>query len=524
MVYLLRAFKGNRRTTASNVSEFSQNIVSKQELDYAKTQAIRIMQRDMFAKELETLKEGKEVKFGPCKKWNLALDSDGIIRCFGRLENLLEPKIKNDPILVHGYHPFVQSYIRYKHIHLNCSSKQYTLHKVRKEFLGLYLTVNVNKIVRECNACRILRAMPYAYPRMPPLPRERLNAETPFAVCGVDYSGPHHVKQGRSHIKVWIALFTCMVSRAIHLEIVPNLTAETFLEALRCLSWSKGTPSVIMSDNATNFKKSSKLLKELSETNSVQSSLATKGITWIFTPAYAPNFGAVYERMIGVLKKELVKLIGHSLITYHELNSQLKEIEGIINSRPLIQVGNQEVITPMNILTGRDHHNEDILNVLDTEEIIREAQQARNSLPKLFQATAKRKANFWHTFQAQYLESIKFTGDVSERKGSGLLPKAGDLVILHSTDPRLQWRKAIVLEVFPSNDGKIRKCLIKTSSGQSVRATKDLYPLELNTEMYIDQHKFDKRAEHDFEGFDNPQPPARAQLALELRESYSGKE
>ena len=95
--------------------------------------------------------------------------------------------------------------------------------------------------------------MPYAYPRMPPLPRERLNAETPFAVCGVDYSGPHHVKQGRSHIKVWIALFTCMVSRAIHLEIGPNLTAETFLEALRCLSWSKGTPSVIMSDNATNF-------------------------------------------------------------------------------------------------------------------------------------------------------------------------------------------------------------------------------------------------------------------------------
>ena len=81
---------------ASKVSAFSEDI-TKQELDNAKTQAIRIMQRDMFEKELDTLNEGKEVKFGPCKKWNLALDSEGIIRCFGRLENLLEPKIKNDP-------------------------------------------------------------------------------------------------------------------------------------------------------------------------------------------------------------------------------------------------------------------------------------------------------------------------------------------------------------------------------------------------------------------------------------------
>ena len=229
--------------------------------------------------------------------------------------------------------------------------------------------------------------------------------------------------------------------------------------------------------------------------------------------------------MVGVLKKELVKLIGNSLLTYHELSITLREIEGIINSRPLIQVGNQEVITPMNILTGRDDHNEDILNVLDTQALIREAQEARTSLPKLFQATAKRKAQFWRAFQNQYLEAIRFTRDVSEKKGSGLLPKAGDLVILHSLDPRLRWRKAIILEVFPSNDGELRKCLVKTSTGQSVRATKDLYPLELSTEIYIDQYKLDKWAEeNDFEGFDNPQPPARAQLALKLFGLHPGKE
>ena len=217
------------------------------------------------------------------------------------------------------------------------------------------------------------------------------------------------------------------------------------------------------------------------------------------------------------LKKELVKLIDQSQLSFHELNTQLVEIEGIINSRPLTQVGNLEVITPMNILTGRDDNNEDILNILDTQEIMREAEEARFTLPQMFQATAKRKANFWHSFQNQYLESIKFAGDVSQKKNSGLIPKIGDLVIIHIKDPRLQWRKAIILEVFPSTDGQLRKCRVKTSTGQSIRATKDLYPLELNTEMYIDKYKYQKRAdENDFEGFDNPYRSDRAQLALEL--------
>ena len=115
------------------------------------------------------------------------------------------------------------------------------------------------------------------------------------------------------------------------------------------------------------------------------------------------------------------------------------------------------------------------------------------------------------------MESIKLAGDVSQRKSSGFIPKIGDLVIIHSKDPHLQWRKAIILELFPSSDGQLRKCRVKTSTGESIRATKDLYPLELSTEMYIDNYKHQKRAdENDFEEFDHPQTPDRAQLALEL--------
>ena len=544
LAYVLRAFNTERVREGdyrkhSPPTEWYQNLeVGKSELDHAKVIATKLMQGEMFAVELATLVDGREIKVGPCKGKSVFLDSKGIMRAHGRLERHLEPDITNDQILAHGYHPFVQSYIRHKHRHFNCSSKQYTLHIVRQELIGPSLTVSINQIVRECFACRVLRARPYSYPKQPPLPRERVTAERPFAVCGVDYSGPYLVRQGRASLKVWIALFTCMVSRAIHLELVADLKADTFIEALQSMSWKKGTPKVILSDNATNFTKAAKILKEFSLDRGVNGYLANESIEWKFTPAYAPHFGAVYERMIGVLKKELQKLLGLAQSTYHELATQLAEIEGIINNRPLIQVGAREVISPMNILTGSKINNEQILNVLDTDQILKEAMEIRKDLPQLYHTIAKRKATFWHNFQHQYLESLKFSKDVTKNKGS-IGPEVGDVVIIHSKDPRLQWRKAIVLEKYPSEDGEIRKCRIKTSTGESIRAVRDLYPLEMNVEEYKDQDQYYMRLDYlekakeyynktgdkqepkfnDFEGFETSKPPDRAQMALELLNS-----
>ena len=116
-----------------------------------------------------------------------------------------------------------------------------------------------------------------------------------------------------------------------------------------------------------------------------------------------------------------------------------------------------------------------------------EAQAARNSLPHLYQCLTKRRAQFWHNFQQQYLDSIKFSKDATGKKNSGLIPKVSDLVIIHSKDPRLQWRKAVVIEIFPSSDGQIRKCKVQTATGQTIRAVRDLYPLEMQVESYSDE-------------------------------------
>ena len=109
-------------------------------------------------------------------------------------------------------------------------------------------------------------------------------AQRPFAIAGVDFSGPHYVREGRGKRKVWIAVFTCFVSRAVHLEVVPDCTAKTFLQALRSLAWRKGTPRILMSDNAPNFTSGNKLLKEIMELREVQDELTVRGVEWKFTP------------------------------------------------------------------------------------------------------------------------------------------------------------------------------------------------------------------------------------------------
>ena len=165
------------------------------------------------------------------------------------------------------------------------------------------------------------------------------------------------------------------------------------------MAWCKGTPKRILTDNATNFTKSAKILLEISKNNEVIKEFNLKGITWCFTPSYSPHFGGIFERMIGTLKKELVKLIGSAQVTYHELRNILTEVEGIINTRPLTKTGNLEVITPKHILTGRHYDQEDILNILDTQQIMTEAEAVKNNLPKLYQDLTKRQACFWKNFQ-----------------------------------------------------------------------------------------------------------------------------
>ena len=118
--------------------------------------------------------------------------------------------------------------------------------------------------------CKYLRAQAFRYPARPPLPVEILNSFRPFECTGVDYSGPHYIIRETVKKKVWVALFTCLVSRAIHCEVVPDLTGVTFVNALQNMAALYTVPKIIISDQGTNLVGANEILSKIYSTTEVR--------------------------------------------------------------------------------------------------------------------------------------------------------------------------------------------------------------------------------------------------------------
>ena len=137
---------------------------------------------------------------------------------------------------------------------------------------------------------RKVSGQPYRAPDAPPLPKDRLRESPPFTVTGVDFTGALHIKgKGGNQEKVYICLFTCANTRAVHLELVSNLTEEAFLLAFRRFAAKMSTPKVMISDNALTYVASARTMERL--TDATNERLATHGTTWKFIPQRAPWYG-----------------------------------------------------------------------------------------------------------------------------------------------------------------------------------------------------------------------------------------
>ena len=445
----------------------------------AKLTAVKIMQKESFPYENKLLNDNKPITKGPCRDFGLFQDSNDIIRCRGRLHHLIDPYGSNEPILVSPRHPFTKSYIHDKHFHTNCASKNYTLNKVRREIHGPSIKHTVSNIVRNCHYCRTARSknLHFKYPKSPKLPDFRTEYVAPFAATGVDLAGPFMVKAENRQKKVWIILFTCLVTRATYLVLVDNISALTFIYALKELSARHSSPILLISDNATNFTCTNKILQKIKDDTSQNIDFKLK---WDFIPVKAPWFGGVYERLIQILKRELFKMTRGAILTYNEFKDHIIEVESIINDRPLQAVGDDEIITPAKLIYGNKIFRDNNLSSLAIDELLENAEKSRNNLPSLYLENLRRRKEFWLSFQEQYLEMLRFKPGIRESKNSGKIPKVGDLVMVHEKDPRSKPKKGLILESIKSQDGEIRKCKVKIGRHESIRAISSLHDLELN--------------------------------------------
>ncbi|UYV75643.1 hypothetical protein LAZ67_13000834 [Cordylochernes scorpioides] len=311
------------------------------------------------------------------------------------------------------------------------------------------------------------------------LPTNRIGLGKPFEVTGVDLLGPLHLKGGS---KVWVALFTCAVYRAVHLEIVRTLEAITFLLALKRFIFLRGRPGKIYSDNGTNFSKTNEFLKRL-DWWEIEGESSVKIIQWIFTPPSAPWWGGFWERLARVVKSLLVRMLGFSKLNYVQLETALCEVESIINNRALsyISEDDQDLIPSTPQMFLQTNANKEFPEL----EKIRV-----NSFTRKYKILSKLNEELKQRFRKEYLRVLM---QRAENKRERCI-KEGDLVLIgQDNTKRILWPVGKIIKLYLGKDGVNRVARVKTSTGEWLRPVQRLFPLEISSEETPEKASGDKK-------------------------------
>lgn len=312
-----------------------------------------------------------------------------------------------------------------------------------------------------------------------PLPSDRTQESSPFAVTGLDFAGPFFTKDKG---KVYILLFTCATTRALHIEVCVDLKTETFLCAFRKFIARRGLCSIVYSDNAQTFKRGdrelSKIWKTISDP-SVKDLFSTRGIEWKFIIERGPWWGGFWERLVRTIKSSLRKVIGRSSLSMCELETLFVEIEGMINCRPITYVYNDpnepSPLTPSHFLVGKR-----LLSLPSNKITSEDLVGSRKSILKRYKYQQNILNQFWRRWRTEYLLSLR-SANICPPNSNASQFKINDIVLIHDDKrPRNVWVMGKILELMPGRDGKVRACMIKTPTGTLKRPIQLLYNLEIN--------------------------------------------
>ncbi|XP_060588487.1 uncharacterized protein LOC132743910 [Ruditapes philippinarum] len=255
-----------------------------EELQEAETRWIKFVQRKHYMKDFVAVESKRPSALQ--KQLGLYIDDKGVMRCIGRLDNSDLLQGARRPILLPKSDRLTELIIEKAHKECMHFGVSHTLAKTRQKYWITHGRSIVKSTLRKCAICKKHEGGPYKMPPMAPLPPSRVQVSPAFSRIGLDYLGPLNIKYNEELKKVWICIFSCMITRAIHLETVQDMTSEEFLLAFKRFIAQRGTPCEVVSDNATQFKLASKVIHEawnnITKCEDVQSYVSSLGINWHF--------------------------------------------------------------------------------------------------------------------------------------------------------------------------------------------------------------------------------------------------
>ena len=386
------------------------------------------------------------------------IDNKGLLVVGGRLRHANITEEEKHPIILGAgdrYTRLVLTHLHLKNMHagptavLSFSSEQFYISGARRL---------AREICSTCVTCR--RAAAKLGPQlMGQLPPARVNPDYVFHNTGLDYAGPYHLKEGYIRrpitIKCWMAVFVCLCTKAVHLELVKDATAESLVACLGRFCSRRGLPHTIHSDNGSTMVGAKNELSNLYSVlnaqktqDSISSYLLSQKVEWKMTPVKAPHFGGLWEAAVKAAKYHLKREIGMRLYTFDELETILCHAEACLNSRPLGVMASHPVdgltpLTPGHFLVGR------ALNAYPIAKI------SSNPGPADRWAHCNKVThNFWQRWSNEYLQQLQRA--VKWHKPHKNY-QAGDLVLLTENETyQTQWITAKVTAVYPGRDGVVR--------------------------------------------------------------------
>jgi hypothetical protein len=278
--------------------------------------------------------------------------------------------------------------------------------------------------------------------------------------------------------KAYVALFTCSTTRAVHLELCEDLSARQFQLALKLFIARRGTPQLIVSDNAQTFQATKKFLDLVKDDDEVNDYINQQRIEWRFNLSRAPWWGGFWERMVGLMKNALKKSVGNACLTFNELREVLAVVENCLNNRPLTYLEEEQeqpVLTPNRLMGIQDPTSLEIdldaLNYIEEDKLI----------TKRMKYLRKTREQLKTRFMREYLAALQERG--RSNNSMPRIPATGAVVLITESqqgEHKPVWRLARVSQHITGKDGVTRGLKLRLGNGHYVER-----PLQLVRDLEV---------------------------------------